>query len=364
MKKEVVRVWKSRSGITLVELLVTLAVAMLLGTGIYQVFAGTVRSYSTNEALARLQEDGRMALAFLRSEIQGAGYLGCLSDPDTVESGLNNPDFFAVNFTRGIYGLEASAENTWRDSAGEVSPTATGLNAMALDPPPLTGSDILVIRGMLPIGQPMTLTGSMDSDGNFTVDSLPEGLLQEDGGDILMVADCHTAVIFQTTSCSDTGVIARGPTSDLVPGNASVPLAGGFSTGAEVFVPQTQIFYVANDPITNIPSLFSMSRPTRSLADLVISGVDNFQVRYGVDTNGDGMVNGYVNANAVTDWGRVLSVRFGLLLRTPLISDPNAPADAGTYDVSGNGATDFTAPGDRRMRMVFSGTVGLRNRIR
>jgi type IV pilus assembly protein PilW len=96
----------------------------------------------------------------------------------------------------------------------------------------------------------------------------------------------------------------------------------------------------------------------------IISGVENMQVRYGEDTSLNGAVDLYRNANQIGDWQRVLSARVGLLLRSPESRDSSAPVNTTAYDVSGDGNTDFTAPGDRRMRMIFSGTVALRNRVR
>lgn len=52
----------------------------------------------------------------------------------------------------------------------------------------------------------------------------------------------------------------------------------------------------------------------------LISGVQNFTVHYGLDTNGDGSVNRYLRANAipVNSWNNVRSVRVTLTFANPL----------------------------------------------
>ena len=59
---------------------------------------------------------------------------------------------------------------------------------------------------------------------------------------------------------------------------------------------------------------------------------------------------------AVTDWSRVVSVRLGLLLRTP--NEVGHETDTRTYPVAG---TDLGPFNDRRQRRVFTATVQLRN---
>lgn len=365
MKKDLKTIKKkSMAGLTLVEVLVALAISLLLGTGVYQIFVGTTRSYAMNEDLARLQENGRFALHFLRSEVRGAGYLGCLQDVSKVTNALNGATDFVYDFQGAIYGAEALSAGGWADSSGAVNPLATGTNAMALNPAPLAGSDLVVVRGIrsdIPIsiitGMPPT-----SADMKLTAGLAALGILDTGGGDILMISDCEAAAIFQTTSYTDSNGNTVHNTGTGSPGNATKDLGKAFGAGAQIFFPQTAIFYIANNP-GGEPALFRKIG-TVAAAMEIIAGVENMQVRYGEDTSGNGAADVYRNANQVVDWTRVMSVRIGVLLRSAISRDPSAPVDNAQYDVSGDGNTDFTAPGDRRMRMVFSGTIALRNRVR
>ena len=93
-------------------------------------------------------------------------------------------------------------------------------------------------------------------------------------------------------------------------------------------------------------------------AQELVDGVENMRVFYGEDTDvtADGAANIYRAGNAVADWSRVVSVRLGLLVRTP--NESGVDFDTNTYDVAGA----IVAPADeRRQRRVFTSIIRLRN---
>jgi type IV pilus assembly protein PilW len=89
----------------------------------------------------------------------------------------------------------------------------------------------------------------------------------------------------------------------------------------------------------------------------LVEGVENMQIVYGVDTDGNGAPNYYADAGiAGLPMSQVVAVRVSLLLRT---IDDNIASKPLQYTY--NGAT--VIPNDRRIRRVFSSTFALRNRI-
>ena len=88
----------------------------------------------------------------------------------------------------------------------------------------------------------------------------------------------------------------------------------------------------------------------------LVENVQDMQITYGVDANGTGSANYYVNASSVTDWSQVVSLHVSLLLRS---QEDNLAPVAQTYQY--NGAT--TTAADRRLRAVFNTTIALRNRL-
>ena len=88
----------------------------------------------------------------------------------------------------------------------------------------------------------------------------------------------------------------------------------------------------------------------------VAEGVEDFQITYGQDTDGDMFADIFTPADAVADWRQVVSVRASLLLR----SKANTTAQT-TQNYNFNGATTI-APPDRRLRRPVNVTIQLRNR--
>jgi type IV pilus assembly protein PilW len=147
--------------------------------------------------------------------------------------------------------------------------------------------------------------------------------------------------------------------------NASNTTSFPFRIGAEVVPVETVVYYVANAQDSVPPTL---PENTRSLyrragdgdAEELVQGVEQMQVEYGVDLDGDRIVDEYREAPNVTDWQRVISVQIALLVRS--IQQYGTDTDQRTYQLLTN--TTVAAPGDRRIREVFQATVSLRNRLR
>ena len=72
-------------GLSLVELMVSLAVTSILMAGLIEVYVGVRRTEMTQEGLSHIQESGRFAMYFLTESTQMTGYVGCLSGMSTDE---------------------------------------------------------------------------------------------------------------------------------------------------------------------------------------------------------------------------------------------------------------------------------------
>lgn len=65
---------RTQLGLSLVELMIAMALGLLLMTGVIQVFLSSRQTYAANEAMGRLQENGRFALEFIARSARLAGY--------------------------------------------------------------------------------------------------------------------------------------------------------------------------------------------------------------------------------------------------------------------------------------------------
>jgi type IV pilus assembly protein PilW len=174
------------------------------------------------------------------------------------------------------------------------------------------------------------------------------------------------------------------------PGDGSAADCAGFpiAAGEEGW----SIFYVARNGANEAELRCKYRGAAHWSADAVVSGVDGFQVLYGVDTDDppDGVANRYVNATVIdaldagfaglspaefnrrTHWKRVVSVRVGLLLHgsRPTRTDPGSAhfallgagyADVVGADDPGSSLTEsgMTPDQRRRERRLFTFTVAL-----
>jgi type IV pilus assembly protein PilW len=88
----------------------------------------------------------------------------------------------------------------------------------------------------------------------------------------------------------------------------------------------------------------------------LIEGVEDMQVMYGVDTNGDDSANTLLRAGDIADWQDVRSVRVALLFAS--VENNVATAEQSYYF---NGAMHQSE--DKRVRRAFTTTLGLRNSL-
>jgi type IV pilus assembly protein PilW len=180
-------------------------------------------------------------------------------------------------------------------------------------------------------------------------------------GDVALAYSCEAHSYFHVSNFSG-GVIEHAVNTEVSPGNAVDTLNYPYRSDVTHVVPiETVIYYVRDSTAPGLPA------GTRSLwrraglnaAEELIEGVEQMQVQFGIDTDGDLIVDVYQRANEVADWGEVISVSVGLLLRS--IDGYGTDLDNRAFQV-----LDVAVPaaGDNRIRQVFTATASVRNRVR
>ncbi len=185
--------------------------------------------------------------------------------------------------------------------------------------------------------------------------------------DMMLISDCVEADIFQVTSLtaagSETDVGFNDPAPTGTPGNTTgAVLTKEYRTNATLYPLRVIRYHVATGTNGVAPSLYRAEN-TAGNGDELIEGVENLQITYGEDTNGDGTANRYVSATSLTaaGWENVVSMRVALLLSSWLgSSEGEVTADsAQSFDVNG---TSDTCP-DGQICQLMTTTVKLRNRL-
>ena len=104
----------------------------------------------------------------------------------------------------------------------------------------------------------------------------------------------------------------------------------------------------------------------------IATGVESFQVLYGLDTDNDGIPNKFVNATKVPDWKKVVALKVSFLIRGTRIERADVPKTI--FHLFGSEYSDSTDKGTKidentdigvadrsRSRKVFSTLIQLRN---
>ncbi len=346
-----------QKGLSLVELMISITLGLILLTGVMKVFLSSKTVFSTQQALSRVQETGRLAIEFISRDIRMAGYMGCASRTAdmVVTNTLNNATTFRYDFNQAIMGYSA----------------ATVGAAYTLLPTPTASTDIVVLRSASGNGTVVTKNNnsaqlfvsntSVEANGCGTTNRI-SGLCNDD---ILIVSDCAKATVFQATLVQAAGgeVNVVHSNAAATPGNAISSWGGSsvndtFGPGSEILSATNTAYFVAPGAISGRPSLWQNVNGTNLE---LLEGVENMSILYGVDTNDDFIPNQYSKAAAVTagtNWDKVVAVRIELLVAS---LEDNVLPELQKYRFDG---VDNVSPNpvDRRLRQVFTTTIGIRSR--
>lgn len=353
-------------GLSLVELMIALALGLLLMLAVGTILLAGKQSYRTNDALAEIQETGRFAMEFLRRGVRGAGGSPC-GPTETIVNVLNGAS------SNDPMDFEGAAIMGYED-VSTISDLPGGGPFFTLRAP-LDGTDaVLAISAEDALG--FSVTGHNPTSAQFKL-SRPSEIEKPEAdrsqhdlvdGDILMVCDFDHTAIFQVTNANQSNltIVHNTGVSGVTPGNCTKGLgspldcdnANGtpytFGDRSQITRMVSRLFYIAENP-RGVPSLY---RAGFDGQEELVQGVQDMQMVYGRDTDGDGSVDRYDPANVLTgaDWEDVVSVRISILVYS---EERNVLDQDQTIVFNGSEVT----PPDRRLGRVFTSTVALRNRL-
>jgi len=312
----------AQRGLTLVELMIALTIGLFLLGAISAIFLSTRNGFDYSNEVARIQETGRFALETISRDIRMAGYNGCGRTVPTANVVVGASGDPTLDFTTPIRGYEVGTDTL---------PTAlSSITATATSSPPLSGTDAIVLLGA--------------SNGDLVVESHNPSAAQINtnthsiqAGEILFITDCSKASIFQMSgpsTASPTNIVHNTGAS-ISPGNctkflgASCPASSSYTykPGSIVMRLSSSAYFIGNSPAPNpngTRSLYSRdlegtSSGTGAVRELLV-GVQDMQITYGLDTDGDGDVDSRGNTattiSAANAWGQVISVQVSLTVRS------------------------------------------------
>lgn len=346
------RFYRSKQqGFSLVELLVSVVIGLLLVVGVLQAFISSKETYTLQSGLAKLQENGRFAMAFLTRDLRQAGYSGCTSNT-TFANTLRDASGALPSY------LDFDATITGVDNLG------AGVSYNTISARETT--DVVEVRFADNSNSCDVDFHNVNSANMHCTDTNPFNV-----GDLLVVTNCtHTALFQKTGPAANNQIIVHNTGNGVDIGNCTkglgVPVecttnGTGYQFSDGIVLQLNFYRYFIGTNTHGEPSLYRQSIQnnagvTGTASSELVEGIENMQVLYGEDTDSDGTADYYVPFDEVADDENIISIRVSILVRS---SEDSIARDGQT--VAFNGTT--TTFNDGRLRKVFTTTIALRNRL-
>jgi type IV pilus assembly protein PilW len=350
---------KTSRGLTLVEVLISMVVAMFVTLAVYQTFASSegYRRAATSGGDATF--NGSIAMYAVQRDARMAGY------------GINDVSVLGCRILAYDEGVDPPRDFEFRLAPVRITQGAGG------------GPDTIEIAysstDASPV--PVRLTQALPTPtDNFHVDS-GFGIV---AGQLLIVAepglDCTLQQATNTPSLEPAGRqdllmhgsgMYRSPVGTMVASRYNKPggIGPNYTLAGKVFpigaAPTVNRYYIQNETLVMDPVLQG------NVALPVAAGIVQLQAQYGRDTDNDGVINVWdeVTPVAANDWSGVIAMRVGLVARSATADrvDPGT-GECTTTTVApqwAGGALDLSARADWRCfrYRVFETTISLRNMI-
>ena len=325
-------------GISLIEILISVTLGLVLTLGLISVFVNSKQGYRVQESRSRMQENSRFAIDYLSRVIRLADFWGSVrGDQITVYGATTYPgntagsacsNAWLVDPLTGIRGYDGGSSYP-----GNSFPVSCFSNYVA-------NSDVLTIR-------------YADPDDVATTADLSVAATQVNGRFFLRTLLGKSAALFDIALSA-----SRNSAISVLPDASSAP-------GAVVnYRFRAETYYLGNFNTTTPALYYNRNLQDATEATPLVDGIEMMQLEYGLDTNGDLLVDRYQAATAITTsnaWSQVLSVRVNLIVRGDAL---DGFTDSTTYSMVGGASYTPAAAVQRFQRMQVIKEIQIRNRIK
>lgn len=310
---------------TLVELLVAMTLSLVVGAAIITVFTNNSKSFREDENMQRMQDDARNALRELAFDISMAGHYADLVAPSSITGDTTlvvGTDCGPAGVPNWVYQAQAAGVDEHQSllavdnaNGGAANASHSCITASELQP----GTDVVSIKRVA-------------------------------GGDV--AAPTAGSIYLRTNGT--VGLLYREPASATPPVIVPAPFKD--------WQYRPRIYFVrnySNTPGDGIPSLcrkvLAGAGPSMT-TECLAQGIENLQVEYGLDGDGDSKPDAYRSNPTQTQMQSAVTARIFVLARS--VEADFSYDDVKTYTL-GNSAP-YT-PADNFHRRVSSVTVNIPN---
>ncbi len=323
---------RKQQGFTLIELMIAMLLGVLLTGALLTMLSQARKSFQQDEVFASMQDESRYAMQELTGDLSMAGYIGDILVPEAIT--------FDASLT-GSLGDDCERASNDETFAYRLTDSTTGIDTT------LMGLDNITTAAAV---------------AQFACLDASELLA---GTDIVAVKHLAGAI---STSLEEGDVVVRfnGTVGSLF----VHPITGSVPTPYEDRIYTPAIYYIRNYTDTAGDGLPSLCRKVlvggttvNMTTECIAAGIENLQVEYGIDSDGDGSVDSYISAPTaaptaaeMAEMETTVSVRVYMLARTADVD--RAYTNDRTYALSN---ADSFSPNDSFRRRVYMTTVSVPN---
>jgi type IV pilus assembly protein PilW len=321
-------------GLTLIELMISLLLGSLFSLAIVGVYLQSKQQFVIDEAMARMQENGRFSLYLLKRELTHAGFFGGSITPGEMSAEAVGTD--CVGSGNWALNLQLAVElvNSF-DSSIDPAPTTGDGTALSCIPHKQIEPHTDLVAVKRTAGRATVKNGEMAPGGAV-----------KNAQWYLRIADYGEA---QSWFYHKKGGL---PGSDL-----------NSSSLVDYWEFHPRIFYIrsySSHADDGVPSLcveaLGGGRHLGAMATrCLVEGVEDMQFQFGIDSDRDGVPDRFIDSSATVKYGATVAVRIFLLLRS-IEKIPGYRANK-TYIL---GSKSLTRD-DGYLRRLFTSTVNIRN---
>lgn len=389
-------------GVTLVELMVAITVALILVAAVIQLFVGNKQAYRLQEGSAGVNENSRFARQQLEYALRMSGHWGGATPQDTQPAPVGGVDSLGcpgapvyrvgAGTMVGIEGFDATTA-AGQGTSSALPPLDCGLVEAGYK----AGTDVLLMR--YAGAERLCLPGRAQPSGvdDATEAACIAGLEIDGEAAPLLVRSRIGGGKSEIFRASDVDTLYGVSASSANPALLIAPQAGGEQSGANPDLTSNHAFHYEVFFVTECGTRLgdtpvdcsTAPNPTPTLARLrligdsltaedLVEGVEALELTYGIDDNGDYAPDRFLGASAIRTedtlgddagsvttglWNRVTAVRVGMLIRNPQRDMALAKVAQSTYRLPGREIT-VSEPDRQFPRKAVLFTVQARNSTR
>ena len=312
--------YNQQQGFSLIEMMLAMVIGIIIMGGILSVYTNTRDLQRSSEDQVNLVTDARFALETIGYDLRHAGVFGGTNIPSLISCRMGDPSCPAA-----LPLATGDCHNQW---------------FINIDQPIFGGESVI------PAGYTCILNHQANTDVLVVryADSNPVATASLVGGTTYVRSNYLAGQLF------------IGTAQPVIPDDT-----GTLTANHQLYSRAYYISNFTNTPGDGMPSLrrVDMINGPQVQDQLILPGATNLQVQYGEDLDGDGSIDQFVNADAVTDFAKVYAARLWVLIKTE--REEKGLNTARTYTIAGN---VVNTPNDGYRRLLISSVVKMRNMVK